>query len=80
PAGVAVAALLERLRLPGAVEAAPGSLADAAVRVMHSGPAASIDAVLLSVATVADALAQLGVTVDGAHALAAAQAAWAATA
>jgi aspartate aminotransferase-like enzyme len=76
PAGVTVAALLERVRLPGSVEAAPGSLADAALRVTHSGAAASVGAVLLSVATVGDALVQLGVTVDAARALAAAQAAW----
>ena len=79
PAGVAAAALLERVRLPGPVEAAPGSLADAAVRVTHSGAAASIDTVLLAVAAIGDALVQLRRAVDVAPALAAAQAAWAAT-
>jgi aspartate aminotransferase-like enzyme len=78
PAGVAAATLLGSVRLPGPVEAAPGSLADVALRIVHSGAAASLDAVLLSVAAVGDALAQLGVPVDVAGALAAAQAAWAA--
>jgi len=80
PAGIRPDAVLARMRLPAVVEAAPGALAGAALRVMHNGPAASQHAALEAVVAIGDALAQLGVTVDLSPALAAAQAAWAARA
>jgi aspartate aminotransferase-like enzyme len=76
PAGLTATALLERVRIPAPVEAAPGPLADSALRVVHTGAHASLPAVVAAIAALADALAQLGVKVDAQTALDTVHATW----
>ena len=76
PAGVTATALLDRVRIPAPVEAAPGPLADRALRVVHTGADASLPAVLAAIASLADALAQVGIEADTQAALDTAQSAW----
>jgi aspartate aminotransferase-like enzyme len=76
PHGVGGAELLARVRLPAPVEAAPGALANEALRVMHNGPAGSLEAVLVAVAALGDAVARSGAHAELGPALAAAESAW----
>jgi aspartate aminotransferase-like enzyme len=79
PRMTAARELVARLRVAAPVQAAPGALADAALRVMHHGPAASLQAVLLSILALGDALARVGAPAEVEPALSAAQSAWAPT-
>jgi aspartate aminotransferase-like enzyme len=76
PAGVTASALLNRLRIPAPVEAAPAPLADSALRVVHTGADASLPTVCAAIAAIADAIAQLGIAADAPAALEAAQVSW----
>jgi aspartate aminotransferase-like enzyme len=74
--GITARALLDRVRIPAPIEAAPGPLADRALRVVHTGADASLPSVLAAIAALADALGQVGFKADAQVALDAAQAAW----
>ena len=76
PHGVTARELVGHIRVPAPVEPAPGALADAALRIMHHGPAASPEAVLVSILALGDALARVGAPAEVERALSAAQAAW----
>jgi aspartate aminotransferase-like enzyme len=78
PHGLAARELVARIRVAAPVEPAPGALADEALRVMHNGPAASLQAVLVSILALGDALAQGDgrLDTDVEAALAAAESAW----
>jgi aspartate aminotransferase-like enzyme len=79
PAGVTAGALLDHVRIPAPVEAAPGPVGDRALRVVHTGTDASEPSVFAAIATLADALAQFGIEADARAALDAAHTAWIAT-
>jgi aspartate aminotransferase-like enzyme len=76
--GVSARELLDRVRLPASIEAAPGQLGESALRIVHTGSRATLPDTLLAIAALADALAQLRIRADAERALETAQAAWAA--